>query len=102
MVSANKDAKQKGLRNENIPAELLKELGDNALKRMIVLVTIFVSRDYLTLGVIIIISLPKRNQAMKCSDHRYINFISRFGKIVACLLTMRWESKMFVEEGQML
>ena len=45
-----------------------------------------------------IITLPKKNQAKKCSDHRTISLISHTGKIVARILSKRSESK--IEEAK--
>ena len=48
------------------------------------------------------ITLPKKNQAKKCSDHRTICLISHTGKIVARILSQILESKIeeVIEEDQ--
>ena len=63
--------------------DLPKELGDNGLKIMTVLVNnIYMSgdwpKDFLD---VTMIALPKKNQAKECSDHRTISLISHTGKI---------------------
>jgi Reverse transcriptase (RNA-dependent DNA polymerase). len=65
------------------------------LKIMTALVNkIYISRDWPKNFLdIIMISLPKKNQAKKCSDHRTISLISHTGKIVARILSKRLESK---------
>jgi hypothetical protein len=37
--------------------------------------------------------LPKKNQGKKCSDNKTISLISRIAKIVACILSKLFESK---------
>ena len=51
---------------------------------------------------VIVIALLKKNEAKKCSDHRTISLISKFGIIVACILSMRLENKIDdgIEEDQ--
>ena len=66
VVNAIKDLRRKKVtRNDNIPAMLLKELGDSGLKIMTALVNkIYMNGDFLD---VTIIALPKKN-----SDHRKI------------------------------
>ena len=90
--------------DDNIPVDLLKELGDSGLKIMTLLVNkIYMSGDWpkVFLGVTMI-ALPKKNQANKCSDNRKISLISHTGKIVARILRKRLESKIedVIELGQ--
>jgi hypothetical protein len=81
--------------DDNIPINLLKQLGDSGLKITTSLVNkIYVSRawpnDFLY---VTMIALPKKNQAKKCSDHRTINLISNTGMIIALILSKKLESK---------
>ena len=87
--------KRKATGDDNIPVNLLEKLADSGLKIMTALVNkIYISRDWPKNFLdIIMISLPKKNQAKKCSDHRTISLISHTGKIVAHILSKRLESK---------
>ena len=93
MVKAIKDMRRKKATGDDIPVDLLKELGDNGLKIMTALVNKTSEdwpKDFLD---VIMIPLPKKNKAKKCSDHRTISLISHNGKIVARILSKRLESK---------
>ena len=77
--------RKKATGDNNIPVDLLKELGDSGLKIMIALVNKMLdmsgdwSKDFLDVKMI---ALPKKNQAKKGSNHRTISLISHTGKIV--------------------
>ena len=75
--------RKKATRNDNIPADLLKELGDIRLKIMTALVnTIFMSGDWPKDCLeVTTIALPKKHQAKKFSDNRTISLISHTGKL---------------------
>jgi Reverse transcriptase (RNA-dependent DNA polymerase). len=87
--------KKKATGDDNIPVDLLKELGDSELKIMTALVNkIYMSgnwaKDFLD---VTMIALTKKNQGKKGSNHRTISLISQTGKIVAHILSKRLESK---------
>jgi hypothetical protein len=87
--------RKKATGDDNIPVDLLKELGDSELKIMTKLVSkIYISGDWPNDFLdVTMIALPKKNQAKKCSDHKTIRPISHTGKIVAHILSKRFESK---------
>ena len=67
--------RKKATRDDNIPADLLKELGDSGLKIVTALVNkIYMSgalpKDFLD---VTMIAVPKKNQAKKCSVHGTIS-----------------------------
>jgi Reverse transcriptase (RNA-dependent DNA polymerase). len=105
VVKAIKDMRRKKATGDNnIPIDLLEELGDSGLKIMTALVNkIYISgdwpKDFLDFTMI---TLSKKNQAKKCSDHRTISLISHTEKIVARILSKRLESKIeeVIEEDQ--
>ena len=71
--------------DDNIPDDLLKDLGDNGFKIMIVLANkIYMSGDWPKNFLdVMMIALPKKYQAKKCSDQRTIALTSHTGRIVA-------------------
>jgi Reverse transcriptase (RNA-dependent DNA polymerase). len=96
--------RKKAIGDDNIPVDLLKELGHSGLKIMTALVNkICMSGDWLKDVLdVIMIALPKKNQAKKYSDHRTISLISHIGKIAASFLSKRLESKIeeVIEEDE--
>ena len=90
--------------DDNIPVDLLKELGYSGLKIMTALVNkSYMSgdwpKDFLD---VTMIALPKKNQVKKCSNNRKISLISHTGNIVARILGKRLASKIeeIIEEDQ--
>ena len=84
--------RKKATGDDNIPVDLLKELGDSGLKIMTALVNkVYLCgdwpKDFLD---VTMIDLSKKNQATICSDHRTISLISHTRKFVA---DKRLESK---------
>jgi len=80
---------------DDVPAELLKILGDGAcdhLKRICkkIYATGTWPEDFTK---IIMIPLPKKTNAMECADHRTISLISHASKILLRILVNRIEAK---------
>jgi len=80
---------------DNIPAEILKSLGEKALAELVRLCqeiyrTGVWPEDFLQS---ILIPLKKKPNALKCEDHRTISLITHASKIVIRILTKRVQAK---------
>ena len=87
VVKALKDIrrrKKKATADDNIAVDLLKELNDNNMK------IIYTSGEWLKGFLdVMMIALPKKNPAKKCSDQRTISLISFIMKTVTHILSKR-------------
>jgi hypothetical protein len=95
LVKAIKDMRRKKATGDNIPVNLLKELGDSGLKIKNGLVNkIYMSGNWPTEFLdVTMIALPKKTRVKKSSDHRTISLVSHTGKTVARILNKRLERK---------
>ena len=80
---------------DGIPAEFLKCLGENGVKEMSEICNLINKtgvwpEDFLTA---IVIPLPMKDNATKCSDFRIISLISHACKVILRVLTQRIEGK---------
>jgi hypothetical protein len=87
--------RRKATGDDDIPADVLKELGEDGMKTLTKLVNkIYISGEWpKDLLEVTMIPLKKKKQAMKCSDHRTISLISHVGKIMARILSKRLEHR---------
>ena len=81
--------------DDDVPADVLKLLGDGGLKIMTKLInTIYETgewpKDFME---VTMIALKKKPQATKCNDHRIISLIAHTAKIVTKILRRRIEKK---------
>ena len=88
-----KEGKAAGV--DEIPAEMLKSLGEKALQELYEIYKQIYEEgkwpdDFTRLAMI---PLPKKSNAVKCSDFRMISFISHASKIMLKVLTKRLEAK---------
>jgi len=86
---------KKATGDDDVPADVLKLLGDDGLKIMTKLInTIYETgewpKDFMD---VTMIALKKKPQATKCNDHRTISLIAHTAKIVAKILRRRIEKK---------
>ena len=92
-IAEMKDGKAVGV--DEIPAEMLKSLGEKALQEICDLCQQMYEEgkwpDDFTRTVMI--PLPKKNNAVKCSDFRTISLICHASKIMLRVLTRRIEAK---------
>ena len=95
VIKAIKDMRRKKATGDNIPVNLLKELGDSGLKIKNGLVNkIYMSGNWPTEFLdVTMIALPKKTRVKKSSDHRTISLVSHTGKTVARILNKRLERK---------
>ena len=86
VVKAIKDMRRKkATGDDNVPVNLLKDLGDSGLKIMTALVNkIYMNEHWLKdFPDVTMITFPNKNHETKCSNHKTICLISQTGKIVA-------------------
>ena len=81
--------------DDNIPAEILKVLGNEGIKKLTELInniykTGIWPNDFLD---VTMIALKKKPDARKCADHRTISLISHVGKVIARIINRRLENK---------
>jgi len=81
--------------DDDVPADVLKLLGDGGLKIMMKLInTIYETgewpKDFME---VTMIALKKKPQAIKCNDHHTISLIAHTAKIVTKILRRRIEKK---------
>jgi len=86
---------KKATGDDDIPADVLKLLGDGGLKRMTKLInTIYETgewpKDFME---VTLIALKKKPQVTKCNDDRTISLITHTAKIVTKILRRRIEKK---------
>ena len=79
--------------DDDVPADVLKLLGDGGLKIMMKLInTIYETgewpKDFME---VTMIALKKKTQATKCNDHRTTSLIAHTAKIVTKILRRRIE-----------
>ena len=95
---------KKTTEDEDVPGDVLKLLGEGGLKIMTKLMnTIYETGEWpKDFTEDTMITLKKKPQATKCSDHRTISLIARTAKISAKILRRRIEKKIedVVEEDQ--
>ena len=100
---AIKDMKRgKATGDDNIPADILKILGDLGMKNLTKMINHIYEtgewpEDFLD---VTMIPLKKKPQARKCGDHRTISLISHVGKVIARILNRRMESKIEAVMGE--
>lgn len=87
--------RRKATGDDDIPSDLLKELGEKGVKALTRLINkIYVTgewpKDFLE---VTMIPLQKKKNAKKCSDYRTISLISHAAKIMTRILTKRIEKK---------
>jgi len=86
---------KKATGDDDVPADVLKLLGDGGLKIMTKLInTIYETgqwpKDFME---VTMIALKKKPQVTKCNDHRTISLITHTTKIVIKILSRRIEKK---------
>jgi hypothetical protein len=86
---------KKATGDDDVPGDVLKLMGEGGLKTMMKLInTIYETgewpKDYTE---VTMITLKKKPQATKCSDHRTISLIAHTAKIVAKILRRCIEKK---------
>jgi predicted DNA-binding protein len=82
-------------RDDDVPGDVLKLLGEGGLKIIMKLInTIYETGEWpKDFTEVTMITLKKKPQATKCSDHRTISIIAHTAKIVAKILRRRIEKK---------
>ncbi|XP_026467813.1 uncharacterized protein LOC113371400 [Ctenocephalides felis] len=91
----NEMRRKKATEDDDIPADLLKELRNNVLKKLTKLLNQIYRtgewpKDFLDVTMIALQKKPKTN---KCRDHRTISLTLHTGKVLAKILTRRLENK---------
>jgi hypothetical protein len=86
---------KKAAGDDDVPGDVLKLLGEGALKIMTKLInTIYETGEWpQDFTAVTMIALKKKPQATKCSDHRTTSLIANTAKIVAKILRRRIERK---------
>ena len=93
---AIKDMKRnKATGDDDVPADLLKEIGNKGLKVITKLINKIYEtgkwpKDFLN---VTMVAIEKKQQAKKCSDFRTISLISHVAKIVARIINRRLQQK---------
>ena len=89
--TVNKLSNNKATGSDEIPAEFLKTMGNNCLKKMTTLINeIYRTEQYPTDFLIsTFIPIPKISRATKCEDHRTISLISHASKILLHIIKDR-------------
>jgi len=93
---ANKEIRnKKATGDDDVPADVLKLLGEVGLKIMTKLIdTIYQTGEWpKDITEVTLIALNKKSQATKCSDLRTISLIAHTAKIVAKILRRKIERK---------
>ena len=96
MEKANKEIRnKKATGDDDVPADVLKLLGEVGLKIMTKLIdTIYQTGEWpKDITEVTLIALNKKSQATKCSDLRTISLIAHTAKIVAKILRRKIERK---------
>jgi hypothetical protein len=86
---------KKATGDDDVPADVLKLLGEGGLRLMIQMINnIYVTGEWPTdFTEVTMIALKKKPTATKCSDHRTIRIIAHTAQIVARILRRRIERK---------
>jgi hypothetical protein len=80
---------KKATRDDDVPGDVLKLLGEDGLKLMTQLInSIYVTREWPRDFIeVTMIALKKKPKSTKCSDHYTISIITHTAKIVVRILT---------------
>ena len=94
---------RKATGDDDIPGDVLKILGEGGLKILTKLInTIYETGEWpKNFTEVTMITLKKKTQATKCSDHRTISLIAHSAKIIAKLLIeegLKGKLRMYLEK----
>jgi hypothetical protein len=90
---AIKEIRNKKATGDDVPGDVLKLLGEGGLKIMTKLTLFMKLESDPRTSRVTMISLRKKPQATKCSDHRTISLIAHTAKTVAKILRRKIEKK---------